>query len=588
MKLALHQTHDTIGDFKSLYHKVEMALKLEVPGPQIDIFPELFLWGYPLKDLCLQKSSYSDYLAHLDRINQLSTSLPSNINKLLLLGGLHYDFDNSSNDESVPQKIENVIYKLVPGLPLEKVYTKQLLPNYDIFDEKKYFAKGDNSTVLEFDGSQIGLLICEDMWHSSAHKVDPVKSFYNHLKEKKSSVDLMINMSASPFHCGKFEKRLARAKTISKIFNCPFVYVNRVGGEAEILFDGRSFMVSGEEVLEELPPYKTESKIVDFAPSSSGKNELRAFDDNQVENTWEGLYSPRLEKSHTPAQLSSMDDKTCQEVLDSLCFGITEYTKKSHLKKIVVALSGGIDSSLVLAIAKLACPENFEIEAIYMPGLYSSGQSFDLSVELCENLGIKLHYLPIKFPHKNMANTFKETFGTPLEGIADENIQSRLRGLLLLARSNQTGALVLNTSNKSELAVGYSTLYGDSVGGISVLGDLYKSEVFELARYINKIHNSLIPEGIITRPPSAELREDQADSDSLPAYEVLDPILEGLLSYRYSKKDLIELGHSEENVEHIYQLFNKAEYKRYQFCPIIKLWAKSFGFGHRQPLTKLF
>jgi NAD+ synthase (glutamine-hydrolysing) len=251
-----------------------------------------------------------------------------------------------------------------------------------------------------------------------------------------------------------------------------------------------------------------------------------------------------------------------------------------------VALSGGLDSSLVLTIVKMSLLPGQEVEAIYMPGNYSSPISWDLSSKLCLKLGVRLNSLPIKFLHSTIKMNFQGTFTESFEGLTDENVQSRLRGLLLYTRSNQTGAMVVNTSNKSEIAVGYSTQYGDSVGAISLLGDVYKTEAYRLAEWINHKFGAVIPDGIIQRPPSAELRADQKDQDSLPPYERLDAILEGILSFRYTYKDLLTQGFSEEEVKKVFELYYKSEYKRRQFCPIIKIKSKSFGFGYRVPLTK--
>jgi NAD+ synthase (glutamine-hydrolysing) len=247
-----------------------------------------------------------------------------------------------------------------------------------------------------------------------------------------------------------------------------------------------------------------------------------------------------------------------------------------------------MDSALVLAITKLSLKPGQSVEAIYMPSIHSASLSTQLSEEMCRRLDIPLSYLPIKFLHSTVKNTFTQTFAEPFEGLTDENVQSRLRGALLYTRSNQTGAMVINTSNKSEIAVGYSTQYGDSVGAISLLGDLYKTEVYGLANFVNKHFNSPIPEGIIDRGPSAELRANQLDQDSLPPYSRLDTILEGILSYRLGKHQLMELGLPEKEIIKVLELYSKSEYKRAQFCPILKVKAKSFGFGYRVPISKSY
>ena len=304
------------------------------------------------------------------------------------------------------------------------------------------------------------------------------------------------------------------------------------------------------------------------------------------DNTWEALFRPALDTTQKPALLTPFTDEDCENTLEALKFGIREYAEKCGFKSFLIALSGGIDSALVLTIVRLALKDGEGLEAIYMPGFFSATMSYDLSSALCKNLGIKLKNLPIKFFHSAIRNAYKDNFGKAMENLTDENIQSRMRGMLLYTRANDLNSMVLNTSNKSEIAVGYSTQYGDSVGALSVLGDLYKTEVFALANFINKRYPGLIPEGIITRPPTAELRENQLDSQSLPPYDRLDPILEALLSYRMSVSEIVALGFTTEEVEKVHRLWRNSEFKRYQFSPIIKVKAKSFGFGYRVPICK--
>ena len=303
--------------------------------------------------------------------------------------------------------------------------------------------------------------------------------------------------------------------------------------------------------------------------------------------TWEDLFQSRIEtKNIELPYLKNWTELQCEDVLKALSFGLQDYATKSKFSKFSVALSGGIDSALVLAIAKFSLKDDQMLEAIYMPSQFSSDLSLKLSTELCKNLEIPLYEQSIEELHKLAKCKMESTFEQQFEGIANENIQSRMRGMLLYARSNQINSMVINTSNKSEIAVGYSTQYGDSVGAISLLGDLYKSEVYQLSKYLNKKFNNIIPEQIITRPPSAELRENQEDSQSLPPYNILDAILDGLLSYRYSYNELIKNGFKKEDVEKVVSLYSRAEYKRAQFCPIIKVSPKSFGFGYRIPMSK--
>jgi len=580
LKLKIHQTKHILADFPTILNYLTDCLNLGDINT-IHIFPELYLTGYPLKDLCLQKSFITSYLHLIEQINQYSINISDihkNSNQALLIGGLYYTFD----DEKIPLSIENVVFELIPGKKLKKLYTKILLPNYDIFDEKKYFKNGTESCVYQFNDQNIGIMICEDMWHTNVYKIDPIKI----LLDRKVKLDAIVNLSASPYFLGKPEKRIIRAKEISNIFNCPFFYVNRVGAEDEIIFDGQSFAVIDNKTTY-LKMF--ESDIKEFDLSKSLINSLDSSNEKifKTENTWEALFAPNLD-NQSPPQINTLSDQQCETLLNSIIFGLQEYTQKNNFKNFLVALSGGLDSAIVLAIAKIAIKKsasNQIVEAIFMPGKYTETLSYDLSYEMCELVKIKLYNLPIKFMHSAIENAFLDGTKMPLDGLSGENIQSRIRGSLLYALANKTGSMVINTSNKSELSVGYSTLYGDSVGAISILGDLYKSEIYQLAKFINKSYGQLIPENIIIRDPSAELRDNQKDSDSLPRYIILDSILEAYLSCRYDIDDIIKMGFSEDDVYKTIRLYKNSEFKRSQFCPILKLKNKSFGFGYRIPIN---
>ena len=576
MNIKLHQTHHQIADFEGIFTYIKDQFSKKNTG--IHIFPELFLTGYPLQDLCLQKPFIDSYIDFTKELKSWCKKHISQKDTCLLIGGLKYELSTSG----IPVCIKNVVYQIGDGVNFEDIYSKRLLPNYDIFDEKKYFSKGEASIIQRIFGHDYGILICEDMWTSSFHDLDPVNDMYHLVHSDKVSLAGVINLSASPYNLDKSQKRIQRGSEISHLFQCPFMYTNRVGGEDEILFDGRSFLVNGNELLE--MGKKFCSDIIQFKLPTSGNYSTKPK--SQKSLTWEELFKANLNLETSPAELFPWNDDQCQEVLEALCFGFQEYARKSGFKKFTIALSGGMDSALVLTIICLSLKEDQFLEAIYMPSVHSSPLSYDLSLDLCQNLGIPLKSLPIKFLHSAGKNLFTQSFNEPFEGLTDENIQSRLRGLLLYTRSNQINSMVVNTSNKSELAVGYSTQYGDSVGAISMLGDLYKSEVYRLAEYINKKFKNIIPEKVITREPTAELREGQVDSQSLPPYERLDAILEGILNYRYAKKDLLGLGFSEEEVEKTLNMYRRTEYKRNQFCPILKISSKSFGFGYRIPISK--
>ncbi|WP_372651452.1 NAD+ synthase [Halobacteriovorax sp.] len=577
MQINIRQTHHTIGDFDNIFTYLKNLIEKNEDSKDLFVFPELFLTGYPLQDLCLQRSFIERYEELLDKLDALrNPKMPT-----MLLGGLEYKMDQ----DGIPLKIRNVIYEY-SSKGLTPLYTKKLLPNYDIFDEQKYFSAGSENSIYNFQGKSFGLLICEDMWMSSMHTTDPVKELFEEVQEKNIQLDGVINLSASPFYLGKDKTRLIRASEISQLFACPFIYTNRVGGEDEILFDGSSFVVNGAQITHRAKFYQEDVLSYQLETFSGEVDQKKALNDKV--NSWESLFKANITKNKEGNfRLPELTDEDCEEILQSLRFGIQEYARKSGFKNFDVALSGGIDSALVLAIMKLSLEEGQNLEAIFMPGFFSATMSYDLSFEMCKKIGVKLSTFPIKFAHSSLRNQYNDVFKDPMEGLCDENIQSRLRGAILYARSNQRNSMVLNTSNKSELSVGYSTLYGDSVGAISPLGDLYKTEVFALSRYINKKYGEIIPNGIIDRPPSAELREDQEDSQSLPEYPILDTILEGILSYRLSPKDLIEMGLNNEEVSKVFKLYSRSEYKRKQFCPIIKIKAKSFGTGYRIPICKI-
>jgi NAD+ synthase (glutamine-hydrolysing) len=572
--VILHQTHHTLADFDSIFKSTVESLI----SPGLHIFPELYLTGYPLQDLVLQRPFIDSYVELKNDLHEWAKKQPKS-DWRALIGGLNYELESNGN----PKHIKNVIFEIIPGWGLKNLYTKRLLPNYDIFDEQKYFTPGQGNCFYEFQGETFGLHICEDMWASSFHQMDPCELMFKEATEKKLKLSGLINLSASPFVAGKSKKRHERARNLSLKFGCPFIYVNRVGGEDEIIFDGASFIASGSLIALEMKSFEAEMKSVDLSKLAGDYSEKPVF---HPENTWEGLLTPDLDESVKPSLLRQWSDAECAEVLKALQFGFQEYATKSGFKKFLVALSGGMDSALVLAIVKLSLKGGQSVEALYMPSIHSSSLSTQLSEEMCLKMKIPLSHLPIKFLHSMVKNSFTQTFSEPFAGLTDENVQSRLRGLLLYTRSNQTGAMVINTSNKSELAVGYSTQYGDSVGAISLLGDLYKSEVYRLAEFVNEKFGSPIPLGIIERGPSAELRENQLDQDSLPPYERLDPILEGILSYHLGKKELLDRGFSESEVRKVLELYTKSEYKRTQFCPILKVKAKSFGFGYRIPMSK--
>ena len=364
--LILHQTHHTLADFDSIFQTAVEVIK----GDALHLFPELYLTGYPLQDLALQKPFIDNYQELLKDLNDWAKKQKGSWRALI--GGLEYDLE----ENHLPKKIRNVIFELIPGEGMKKLYTKRLLPNYDIFDEQKYFSAGHGNTFYEFNGKLFGLQICEDMWASSFHEVDPCESMLAEVNERELKVDAIINISASPFEAAKKKKRFSRAKNISLQFGCPFIYVNRVGGEDEILFDGGSFIMAGSNVSVELKSFEADQKSVVLEII---EGEYSAKPEFHKENTWEGLFSPKIDSKTSPATLRIWSDEECEEVMKALIFGLQEYANKSGFKKFLVALSGGMDSALVLALVKMGLRPGQSLEAIYMPSIYSSPVSTELS-----------------------------------------------------------------------------------------------------------------------------------------------------------------------------------------------------------------
>ncbi|MEX1099965.1 MAG: nitrilase-related carbon-nitrogen hydrolase, partial [Bacteriovoracaceae bacterium] len=423
MKLHIHQTHHAIADFTNFFSALEEVLQSGEAGAHI--FPELFMSGYPLQDLCLQKPYIERHEKFLNELNQLVVKNERK-DMLILAGGVRYELTT----QALPLRLSNVVYRLEPGKTIEAVYAKQLLPNYDIFDEMKYFTPGSESSVLEWKGKFFGLLVCEDMWSSSFHHKDPVMDLKKKIDKDGVKLDALINLSASPYVVNKDSKRKERSRFISNLFNAPYIYVNKVGGEDEILFDGRSFVMAGNDLALELARFKADQETFHLGDK---KIEYEKELAPQEENTWEELFSARIAPSSP--KLKELSDSECEEVLEAVCFGVQEYALKNGFNRFTVALSGGMDSSLVLTLLRLSLKEGQYLEAIYMPSVHSSPLSHECCLDLCQNLGVPFKSLPIKFMHSTAKNLFSQTFSQPFEGLVDENIQSRLRGTLLYTRS---------------------------------------------------------------------------------------------------------------------------------------------------------
>lgn len=573
-KVTLQQPLNQLGNLSAIFsqwtqHIKELASE-ELKRPHLVVYPELYLTGYPLKDVCLQEEFRLAYQQQVETLNAWLRTMPPCPKLGVIAGGLHYD-------PACQPYPANVAYFATPGEELKIVHQKILLPNYDIFDEKKYFVAGKQVQPFRWQDKTLCVLVCEDLWATKNDDPTPLRQLQQIQAEQPT--DLLIALSASPFDVSKMEQRKLRCQEISQSLGCSVIYSNKVSADDELIFDGGSFFLSANQKTWHLSKEFAEDQITfEYLPQ------------HQVPTADSLLYQRREVSLRVTCEsslgLRPLSDMELESITQALVLGIQQYSQRCGFKHWLVALSGGIDSSLVLALAKLASLNNSEkLSAIYMPGFYSASQSYQLSQEICDRMKIPLGVLPIKFLHSTARNTIKDHLGFELSGLGDENIQSRLRGTLLYAAANQLGAMVLNTSNKSEIAVGYSTLYGDSVGALSVIGDLYKTYVYQLSDYLNRAYSErgiFIPPAIIEREPSAELRSDQKDSDSLPPYPVLDYLLASLFDERLAKAERVD----QETWQKVKKLWERSEFKRAQFPPILKVFPKSFGFGHRSPIAR--
>ncbi len=439
------------------------------------------------------------------------------------------------------------------------------MPNYDIFDEYRYFQPANDFTILDFNGHKIAVTICEDIWNldnKTLYMSSPMEFL------SKQNPDFVINIAASPFN---FDQQAERKSILAKnaiSYKLPVFYVNHVGAHTDLLFDGGSMILNDRgEITHEMKYFDEDFYIADLASVNKNKGAVVPF--NGDENK---------ELSSIP-----LSDEKIKLVYDGLLMGVKDYFKKSGFKKAILGLSGGLDSALVLVLAVKALGSG-NVKALLMPGPFSSDHSINDAVELAENLKVSYDIVSINEHYELYNKSLKKYFENTRFDTTEENLQARIRADILMAYSNKFGYVLLNTSNKSEAAVGYSTMYGDMCGGLSVIGDVYKTDVFKLSHFINK-EKEIIPENIINKPPSAELRPDQKDSDSLPEYGILDNILYYYIECQLSSTDIVKKGFNAETVNKVISLVNNSEYKRFQFPPVLRISPKSFGSGRRIPLV---
>lgn len=544
MKIALAQINYHIGNFENNTSKIIQALdEARTAGADIAVFAELAVSGYPPRDFL----EFDDFIERcLNSIDEIA----------LHCKGIAAIVGCPTRRPDIKGKdLHNSALFLADG-KVQGMAHKSLLPNYDVFDEYRYFEPYRKFEVIEYQGKRIALTICEDIWDVGE---DPLYTINPMDELIKQSPDVMINIAASPFHYEQARTRKEVILTNVRKYKLPLFYVNHVGAQTELLFDGGSLAASPEGfIYDELKYFEEDLKVFDLDDVTTAK------------------------KMPEQNPLGILDDKTIL-IHNALVMGIRNYFGKLGFDRAILGLSGGIDSAVTMVLAARALgPEN--VRAVLLPSSFSSEHSVNDALALAKNLGSPYDLISIENAFDSLDDTLHPIFGDLPFDLTEENLQARIRGVILMAMSNKFGHILLNTSNKSEAAVGYSTLYGDMNGGLSVLGDVYKTEVFKLARFINR-EEEIIPENTITKPPSAELRPDQKDTDSLPEYDILDEILYQYIEKRKGPKALVKMGFEKAIVDRILKLVNTSEYKRYQTPPMLRVSTKAFGMGRRMPIV---
>ena len=559
LRLALAQINPHVGDIEGNTRKIlEYIDKATKSKVDVIAFPELSVTGYPPEDLLLKKHFVQSNLKACEIIAAHTQDITT------IFGFVDSD-EKRYNAAAVSHQGEIV-----------GTYRKIHLPNYGVFDEKRYFASGKDCSIFVVGEAKIGINICEDIWY---------KNGPTHL-QKEAGANLIVNINGSPFSIGKKKQRETIISQRIKENNIPIAYVNMVGGQDELVFDGASLILDEKGEILASGNQFTEDLIIcdmDIKTTINDSQKTSNSSRNGTSTIFVSRPNHKNRKNINPKVQPPMSDMN--EIYQALVLGTKDYVNKCGFNKVLVALSGGIDSSLVAAIATDALgPEN--VVGISMPSQFSSSGSETDAQKLADNLGIQLQTVPIEQSFETMEKTLKPQFAGTEWGTAEENIQSRIRGNLIMALSNKFGWLVLTTGNKSEMAVGYATIYGDMAGGFAVIKDVPKMMVYELCHHLNNSsEKELIPKSVIEKPPSAELRHDQKDSDSLPDYKILDPILEAYIEKQFSYEEIVSKGYERETVKHIVGLVDTNEYKRRQSAPGIKITDMNFGRDRRMPIA---
>jgi NAD+ synthase (glutamine-hydrolysing) len=540
MKIALAQLNPTIGDLQGNSDQI-LAVAQSLDNVQLLLTPELSLCGYPPRDLLLDPGFAG---AALDRLHFLAAELPAD---LAVLVGL----PTPAGQDGKP--LHNSI-ALLRGGKVEQLFHKQLLPTYDVFDENRYFQAGFGHNYFEVAGKKVGVTICEDLWNDEEfwgkrqYLANPIEQLADY------EVDLIVNLSASPYTVGKQQVRESMLQHLAKSYEYPIIYVNQIGANDDLIFDGGSIAFDRQgNLVCRGDSFQPDLIVIEFT---------------------EDLHRSKIQ---------SLNDNSDAEIWAALVLGVRDYAAKCGFQKALLGLSGGIDSALVAAIAVEALGAE-RVLGVLMPSPYSSDHSIIDAVAVAKLLRMETMTLPIESLMKEFDQTLAPLFAKTEFGIAEENIQSRIRGTLLMGVANKFGHLLLSTGNKSEMAVGYCTLYGDMNGGLAAIADVPKTRVFSLCRWLNRAQLT-IPIHIIEKPPSAELRPGQVDQDSLPPYDELDAILEGMVCEHKSVEQLIQQGFNRETVVKIARLVKRAEFKRRQAPPGLKITDRAFGTGWRMPIA---